>query len=65
MLYILSFIILYISVLFLDFVAFTIYGGELFEFFVLNNFIDPLFPSALTLLVGVFLGKLIKSKGEK
>lgn len=65
MLYILSFIILYVSVLFLDFIVFLIYEGNLFDFFVLNSFIEPLMPSILTLLVGVFLSKLIKPKDKK
>lgn len=65
LLYILSFVILYISVLFLDLVAFLIYEENLSGFFILSNFIAPLAPSLLTLLLGTFLGKLIKSKDKK
>lgn len=64
MLYVMSFFILYSSVLFLDFIVFIIYDGEVLDFFILSNFVEPLFPSLLTLLVGVFLGKLIKLKNR-
>ncbi len=65
MLYVISFIVFYISLLSLNFIYFLTFEDNVSLFFNLNNFIEPLIPATLIVVLGVFLGKITKSKDKK
>ncbi|QLB42037.1 hypothetical protein HV560_03980 [Mannheimia pernigra] len=58
----LAYIVSYLNFLFLEFLVLLIFEQDTNSLWTIDHFLDPIFPSFLVVILGLWLGKATKSK---
>lgn len=58
----LAYIVSYLHFLFLEFLVLLIFEQDTSNPWTIDHFLDPIFPSVLVVTLGLWLGKVTKSK---